>query len=171
MDFLTLFRSGKHDLSTGKNQQNEFWHFHAEDQAREQFRFVPTHLGLLLLNVVVQRLKLDLKTDIVGSNDVLDEEVGHVDRGVADLSDVLGVPLGCLEAVILALGTCAHHSTRRKDQRSSPRLSDAHDCRRKTLWFILHVFASTRDVSQVKILAVEVRCTDDILEFGHLQEV
>lgn len=85
------------------------------------------------------------------------------------MPDVLGIPPCCLVAVLFTLSSRADHASGRKDQRGGPRFTDAHDGGRKSLRPILNVLAPTRDVSQVKVLAVEVGSAHDVLELRHFQ--
>lgn len=53
IDLLPLLCPGEYNLATCEYKQHQLRHLHSEDESREQLWLVATHLGLLLLHVVV----------------------------------------------------------------------------------------------------------------------
>lgn len=104
----------------------------------------------------------------MGGHDVLDEEVRHVHLGVTNLLDVLGVPLGGFIAIFFTLGACTYHSSRCEDQGSRARFTNTHDGCSESLRLVLDILTSSRDVTQVQVLAVQVRSRNDVLELRHV---
>jgi len=87
----------------------------------------------------VQRLELDLESDIMRANDILNGEVGHVHAGIVNFPQLFCVILCCGVTVLLGLRSRADHFTRPKDQCCRFGLSYTHDSSCKSFGLVFYV--------------------------------
>ena len=115
----------------------------------------------------MERLQLDLESDVMRANDILNSKVGHVHAGVVNFLQLLSVIPRCRVTVLLRLGSSADHLARAEDQCCRLRLSNTHDGCRKSFRFVLHV--SSLKTNLVKIQLCSQFCGgDNILQGGHV---
>lgn len=106
-----MFGSGEHNFSTRKNEQNDLWIGHFEDESWEDFGVVP-HIRRLLLRLVEQRFEFDLKFDVVRGHNILNHKICQTHLLVTNLFELFCVLARRLFAILFTFSTCANHFAR-----------------------------------------------------------